>query len=145
MSRMTHARMWDLVVPCAHDSITFKLKNYLPDPVKRFIKTQNKTIADQLSMGVREFDIRICKYWRDLSAPEEIWTSHTALCQPLNDVLKVLKEFITVNQSEIIIINVKADTTPINLDQFTDGREIVKAFDTDDRHYRSDIIKYIYD
>jgi hypothetical protein len=31
-------------------------------------------------MGVREFDIRICKYQNDISSKIEIWTSHTALC-----------------------------------------------------------------
>jgi hypothetical protein len=46
MSRMTHARMWELVVPCAHDSLTSRLKNYLVDPVKRFIKTQSVSVAD---------------------------------------------------------------------------------------------------
>ena len=46
MSRMTHARMWEIVLPCSHDSFSYKIKNFIPSPIKIFIQTQNYSIAD---------------------------------------------------------------------------------------------------
>ena len=46
MSRMTHAKMWEVVLPCSHDSFTYKIKNFIPSPIKIFIQTQNYSIAD---------------------------------------------------------------------------------------------------
>ena len=136
---MTHAKMWEIVLPCSHDCFTYKIKNFIPTPIKIFIQTQSYSIADQLKMGVREFDIRICKYQKNISSKIEIWTSHTALCQPLDDLLKVFKEFIISHQSEILNLSIKADTLPLNLDANTDSKEIIHAFDTSDLNYRIDI------
>jgi hypothetical protein len=57
----------DICLPSTHDSATYKIiRGTSPGGIGDNVKTQTKSIYEQLELGVRWFDIRPC-LWRDES------------------------------------------------------------------------------
>jgi hypothetical protein len=76
---------------------------FISNFIKKWTITQDKNIYDQLNAGIRSLDIRIS------SNNNIFYISHTFVCIKFIDALEQIKNFITENPSEIIIINIKPD------------------------------------
>jgi hypothetical protein len=68
--------------------------------------------------------------------------SHTCLCIPLKEAFVQLRDFLDSHPSEIVVINLRNDSTPLNLDIGTGNTDIVHALDINDRYYRQEIFDY---
>ena len=142
---MSIAKMWQLVMPGSHDSFAYKFKNHIPPIIRNLVQTQNLTITEQLKMGIRTFDLRVCGYRTSITAKLTYYTAHTYLCQPLDEVLAQLKDFIETHPTEIISISIRNDNFTINFDANTGSKEVVQQLDIKDKYYREDIFKYVFD
>jgi len=110
MSNYQNKSIKDLVIPGSHDSFALKFKSFshndlhLPiifNPfIKLWAKTQNKTIFEQLMLGIRYFDIRVEEY------KNEYYTVHSLLSIPLNEVFNDIIRFIMNHATEKIIIDI---------------------------------------
>lgn len=110
MAQYQNKSIIDLVIPGSHDSFALKFKSFshndlhLPfifNPfIKLWAKTQNKTITQQLNLGIRYFDIRIEEY------KKKYYSVHSLLSIPLNDILDDIIIFITNHKTEKIIIDI---------------------------------------
>lgn len=91
-----------------HDSGTFTLSN--DNPVSLVAKTQSESFVEQLSDGIRLFDIR-----GRATSDTEIVLHHASvfLHLELNDFLKDARQFLTNHPSETIIMSLKEDYTPM--------------------------------
>ena len=91
----------DVVMPGSHDSGT----NGLGD----LYRTQNSGYYDQLSAGVRYFDVRVAEYngtVRSVHANSgALLTSSNANGVPFQDILNDINRFIEENPSEVIILD----------------------------------------
>lgn len=83
----------DLLIPGTHDTMTASCK-------KRYYKTQNLSLEEQLQHGVRFFDMRIR---REMIAAHREWHSNITM----NDIMNSLKNFLAENPSEVIIMRVQ--------------------------------------
>ena len=100
----------NLIIPGSHNSFALKFKSFshndlnLPkifNPyIKLWAKTQNKTITEQLNMGIRYFDIRVEEY------NNIYYTVHSLLSIELNNILNEILNFIINHPSEKIIIDI---------------------------------------
>lgn len=85
-----------------------------PCIVDKFTKTQKLSIYEQLCIGVRYFDFRICLY------DNIYYCSHTYMCGLLDDYLEQIRKFNLENPDELIIIQYGSDynhrNTVSNLD-----------------------------
>ena len=70
--------------------------------IGRFTLCQEKSIYDQLMMGVRFLDIR-------LSYQDGFYITHTFTCIPLQTALADILKFVQNNPNEIIILSVQPD------------------------------------
>jgi hypothetical protein len=127
----------DIYLVGTHDSTCYKL-NYSPCTdvfkglpslyqfigslfpciVNKFTQTQNLTIYEQLCLGVRFLDFRICFY------NGVYYCSHTYMCGPLEDFLKQINKFTNENPDEIIILRYSSDYNHRNTIQ--DSNEFTK-------------------
>ncbi|CAM4446477.1 phosphatidylinositol-specific phospholipase C [Paenibacillus tarimensis] len=91
-----------LSIPGTHDS------GALYEPISGTAKTQELTIAQQLSIGVRYLDIRT-RHYKDAFP-----IHHGAVYQNQNfdDVLNAVISFLNANPSETVIMSVKEEHTP---------------------------------
>lgn len=95
-SFIENRRLNEIVIPGTHDSACYAF-----DSVS--IKTQEKSIAEQLSFGVRYFDLRF------ICTPTGYHVHHglaKSLVVTLNDILKPLKTFLEDFSKEIVILHV---------------------------------------
>ena len=94
-------RFLDVVTPGSHDAGT----NGLGD----LYRTQNSGYYDQLSAGVRYFDVRVAEYngtVRSVHANSgALLTSSNANGVPFQDILNDINRFIEENPSEVIILD----------------------------------------
>jgi len=79
-----------------------------------FAKSQNLTITEQLNLGVRCFDIRICRY------NNIIYTNHTFLSYPAHDVYNEIGQYLINNPKEMVDLYIKwSDTAQDDLSNVT--------------------------
>lgn len=104
-----HQLINHIIVPGTHDSgswiLDFKSSSLLPwaqDIIKDWTLTQEKSIYDQLMLGIRSLDLRI-------SYDTQYYVSHTFICEPLDEVLAQIQLFLTQYPTEIIVLNMKSD------------------------------------
>lgn len=88
------------------------------------MKCQNRTIYQQLQEGVRVIDLRISGLFDYRYSNEmEYWCSHSFLTVPLRIVLSDIRKFIRENPTEVVIVEIKGDWSPINADNFFMAKE----------------------
>lgn len=139
-----------ICIPGSHDSgsyfVDFTDMNVFIRPITKlgfvqnifeaWIKTQNKTILEQLNMGIRSFDLRVTyssplkKYIPIPSTDTNYYITHTFVCETLDSVLDQFETFLINNPSEIVVIQIKPDfinESSITIDQ---DNEIVNKFVT---------------
>lgn len=92
---------------------------------------------------MRYFDIRLCFWQENLLKERVYYTSHSCLCTPLDSVLCKIKEFLIDRTSEIVVLSLRADYFPLNLDLFTGNTDIVHALDIKDKHHKANIREYV--
>jgi len=126
----------DLYTPGTHNSGTY-LIDWGKDPlkyggmskyivpfrpiIKTLVKNQTKTIDEQLKDGIRFFDLRVARLsikeapkadrWKINGVKQNysLWISHTWICQPLEEVLRNIFQYVIDNPSEFITLQVKND------------------------------------
>jgi len=83
--------------------VLINLAKYLGIPIDKLVKgwtqTQLVNITQQLNLGIRYLDLRICFY-------NDTWYIHHnfIIGLPLITILKQIEEFLIINQGEIVII-----------------------------------------
>ena len=109
MSYYPNNYLSELSIPGSHDSASWKTEM----PIIKFLPamgllavTQAGSITDQLNNGVRFLDIRI------RSVGDNLYAYHGGTPQvPLRTVLSSIKQFLTQNQSEGVIVNLQEDSS----------------------------------
>ena len=106
-----------IIFPGTHDSgaytVNFKksMKSYLrllkllKTSTKDWTKTQDFNIFDQLSKGIRVFDLRLSYREKD----NAFYITHTLTCTSLKDIIEQVTSFTENHPDEIIILLLKAD------------------------------------
>lgn len=96
----------ELTIPGTHNSGCIYDAPALPDTTK----TQSLSIAEQLNIGVRFFDIR-CKIFND-----KLVLFNGLVNQKLNleTVLEIFQKFLLMNSSETIIIELRDESYPLH-------------------------------
>lgn len=110
MSRYQYKSISQLTIPGSHDSFASQFKSFshndlhLPiifNPIiKKWAKTQNKTITEQLELGIRYFDIRVEEY------NNVYYTVHSLLSYPLYNILNEILIFVQQHPTEKILVDV---------------------------------------
>lgn len=110
MSNFQNVSLRQLTIPGSHDSFASSFKSFSNNDlnipiifnpfIKRWAKTQNKTITEQLELGIRYFDIRVEEY------NGTYYTVHSLLSQKLYNVLNDILNFIKNHQTEKILVDV---------------------------------------
>lgn len=107
--------LWDLCVPGSHNSASWSLS---PDQetkwsgavfafLKLYIHCQEKTIYQQLQVGVRFLDLRVCK---NLAMGGEPYCAHGGFRTiSFRTVLEDIQRFLVSHRSEVIILSVRRD------------------------------------
>ena len=98
-------KLTDITLPGSHDSGSYQLLDCWSGiiPIKNWTLTQNMNIADQLELGIRVFDLRVC------FLNGNFYISHTFKCELLQVVLTDFINFMASNSTEIVIILIKPD------------------------------------
>jgi hypothetical protein len=89
------------------------------------VSCQNRSVSEQLRDGIRGIDIRIQRVNHQVPKPEfnldknrnrlhSYWTGHGARSLPLIQIMSQIKEFIDLNPTEVIFIQIGRDWTPID-------------------------------
>ena len=92
---------------------------------------------------MRFIDIRLCWYKPDITAKDELYTSHSIICQSLQTILKQVKDFIDNHPKEIIILEVFHDYAVFNIPEVSGGG-FVRMFDEEDKNQIPDTRKYLH-
>lgn len=71
------------------------------------------------------------------------YTSHTCLCVPLEGLLQEIKDYLEVFRSEIVVLSVRADFFPLNLDLLTGNTDIVHALDIKDKMHTVNLYNHV--
>lgn len=114
IEKFSNLKINKIIVPGTHDSCAYQL---IPkyeksiwkkigsrvDIAKRWTLCQDKTIYDQLMIGVRHFDIRLTK------ENDIYYVSHTFICDTLSSILEQFNEFITMFKDEFIFVSLDKD------------------------------------
>ncbi|KAL2088196.1 hypothetical protein ACEWY4_017024 [Coilia grayii] len=119
----TSVPLWDLAIPGSHDSMTYCLDTNGPlEPnapkwlkkleiifrhfIKRWATTQDLTISEQLSAGVRYFDMRIACKPKDGQRP--LYFAHALYTTvTVEDTFKEVAEWLAKHPKEVIILSCK--------------------------------------
>lgn len=109
MSDFQSATLMSLCIPGSHDSFASKFKMFdkndsnvprIFNPiVKAWTKTQSTTITEQLNMGVRYFDMRICVH------NDTFYTIHSLFAQRVSDIIEEIKVFCIDHPLEKILLD----------------------------------------
>lgn len=73
--------------------------------VKDFTLTQHYNFSEQLNLGARYLDLRICFNEKD----KKYYISHSFACTPLEDALSQIKEFMESHPKEILMLQIQPD------------------------------------
>jgi hypothetical protein len=66
--------------------------------------------------GVRYLDIRCCEYVRPKQNKIEYWCGHTFMSVPLDLVLGHIIKFLRQHPTEVLVLAIRPDWSPINSD-----------------------------
>lgn len=127
MQTVQNTPLWSLVLPGTHNSCAYKSKNYLLN-FRRIMDNQHLTIYEQLMMGVRVLDIRICFRKSSSLSQNEYWVCHTFLVMPLDEALDQINTFLKEHPTELVVLEIRAGLDPLNLDGCVD-KSIVEGID----------------
>ncbi|MFK7799731.1 MAG: phosphatidylinositol-specific phospholipase C domain-containing protein, partial [Aureispira sp.] len=102
-------KLSDLSIPGTHDSGASSKYIRFYNPAQPFANAQDKTIEDQLSYGVRFFDIRVGEmgsWWN-----RSFSIVHGAIGYRITfpEVISKMKAFLAANPGEVIIVSLKID------------------------------------
>lgn len=146
--KLKFLKLKDLHIPGSHDSAAykvdfdlcsifkepylgplFKFLSLVPCITRKFTRTQNLSIYEQLRLGARYIDLRICKL-------NGIYhCSHTYICDKLVNVLDQIKIFNSQYPKEIIIINYNPDYYYRDtVDMQIVGNYIINYFDSTNKN-----------
>eukprot|EP00347_Sterkiella_histriomuscorum_P020296 403338349 len=139
MSHLQDRPLMSLTLPGTHNSGTYQPHNFLW-VIKNYMLCQDKSVYEQLKMGVRVLDIRGSKYYapnqRNIHVanylkhgePEQndnnqkrkkmfrYYIGHTLICVPLDQVIFDIQKFIYKNPTEVIIVLLRTDFAVFNAD-----------------------------
>lgn len=73
--------------------------------VKDFTLTQHYNFSDQLNLGARYLDLRLCFNEKE----KKYYISHSFACTPLEDALSQIKQFMDSHPEEIIMLQIQPD------------------------------------
>ncbi|XP_053993812.1 uncharacterized protein LOC128884424 isoform X2 [Hylaeus volcanicus] len=113
-------RFWDVTLPGSHNSASWCLARNKENRwgglplvfLRMYILCQDKTIFQQLRMGIRFLDIRVCKY---SSKHEEIYCAHGGFRTiPLKDVLHQIARFCACHKSEVVVLSIRKDVAYVH-------------------------------
>ena len=146
MSLFENYSLWDLVLPGSHDSAAYISKNKLLY-LQKYMLTQSLSIYEQMKAGVRVLDLRVVGYINyEEDGPDakmEYWLAHTAIIVPLKLVLQEILTFINENPSEVLVLEFRADWSPVNADHFFQAKphqsQVIRLVDTN----KDDLIGFI--
>lgn len=101
--------LFELNIPGSHDSAAKNVQ------LSHFAKCQDKTIYEQLNIGIRAFDIRVAPKADRLKLVHGICRifvnpSHWSPQMDMQDVLSQCYNFLEMNSSEVIILQFKNDS-----------------------------------
>jgi thiol-disulfide isomerase/thioredoxin len=88
--------------------IIHRLVGYIPlvrEIVRKLAITQEKSITEQLNLGIRAFDFRISYNIKN----KRFMLSHTFSCIPLDEAMKQIETFMEKYPKEFIVIKAKPD------------------------------------
>lgn len=102
----------ELTLPGSHNSATYLTKNFL-FKVKDFVACQDRSILEQLKCGVRCLDLRVSLFLNKQHV-WELWCGHTFMTVPLSQVVADVRAFLTDYPSEVVLVDVKPDYSPVN-------------------------------
>ena len=92
-----------ITIPGAHDAATYTISTPVVDI---FARTQAMTIADQLSYGVRAFDLRPALVDNKLEIYHDKYDTHVSFADAIDTIL----DFLDSNPSEFAIILIRHET-----------------------------------
>ncbi|MFA8298986.1 MAG: hypothetical protein ACEPOV_02370 [Hyphomicrobiales bacterium] len=142
-----NTKLTAIAIPGTHDALTYQISESNPyslQPVNEwteevktavgkkgiflFSQNQSRTMAEQLSGGIRYFDFRIQEY------NNEVWSFHHLVSNPLMPVIEEMSRFVENHPKEILIIDLQKvimddDTYNHLIKSFVDkfGRHIAKS------------------
>ena len=110
---VTNLTIKEITLPGAHDCFSVGVQENSPfaapytliprafgSIIRKWSKTQELTITEQLNEGIRYFDMRIQKY------KGIIYTVHGVFCKPLESLLIEIIVFLSDHPSEVVIIDI---------------------------------------
>lgn len=102
----------DFSNPLGQSSILFKIVNIAAQIFSCIAKiitdwtlTQDKSIREQLDIGVRQLDLRVSLCQKT----NQFFLLHSFTCIPLEKALIDISDFLNTNEGEVIILNMKSD------------------------------------
>ena len=115
LSQYQGTRIVDLpVIPGTHNSGAITLGNnptWQGQAMWEYAQTQNTSIADQLSLGVRMLDLRLHVMYNDTDYSNQIRISHTYDSNiTLANVLSSVKDFLDQETTEFVIMYLRIDS-----------------------------------
>ena len=115
LSQYQGTRIVDLpVIPGTHNSGAITLGNnstWQAQAMWDYAQTQNSSIANQLSLGIRMLDLRLHVMYNDTDYPNQIRISHTYDSNiTLADVLSSVKDFLDQETTEFVIMYLRIDS-----------------------------------
>lgn len=108
-----------LTLPGSHNAGVYETKNFIW-AVKDYVICQDLDIYQQLKAGVRVLDLRACLYQSSSHGHDNLkepilYCSHTFLSVPYNAVLEDIKRFVHKHPSEVLVLMIRADYSPIDV------------------------------
>ncbi|XP_011194124.1 PI-PLC X domain-containing protein 3 [Zeugodacus cucurbitae] len=106
----------NLAIPGSHDTMSYGIKSgakpapdaerstrclniFFPCCVRRWAKTQSSSIVEQLLLGVRYFDLRVCQ------KNDKFYFAHGLFAMEIFEPLEELKHFLLSNKGEVCILD----------------------------------------
>ncbi|CAH8537407.1 unnamed protein product [Heterobilharzia americana] len=127
--QITRQAINTLAIPGSHDSSTYSIniassispdsplycmKKYLPDYFLSRLSypwsvTQSLSLIEQLQIGIRYFDLRICtkkSKLKSLEGSDKFYLVHGQYARPIGEELQNIREFIQKYSKEVIILDI---------------------------------------
>ena len=115
LSAYQGTRLVDLpVIPGTHNSGAVQLGNdptWQGEAMWDYAQTQNSSISDQLSLGVRMLDLRLHVMYNETDFDNQIRISHTYDSNiTISDVLQAVSTFLAEQSSEFVVLYMRIDS-----------------------------------
>lgn len=95
-------KLYEISIPATHNSATYNLK---PDVISSIAQCQKYDVLRQLKSGIRLVDLRIC----DDTSDGVLTISHQFLGAPLAEIFRQIKQFLSENKHEVLVVAIKKD------------------------------------